>query len=283
MSKRAVSILCIAVAAITWGSVGVFVNFIDLFPPAIVFFRVFFGAFGLLPIMLIKFGSFTEGLKELKLLIVVGILLSFNWVLIFYAMKMIPIGTAILINYLAPVLVAVLALLLLKERIKKETVISLLIAMLGVFLISSHGISFQGLNPIGILFSLLAALFYALIVITSKYLLKRIRELTLAFYSYTFASIVLLPTLANLNLNFSLTTWILLIALGVVNSSFAFMLYFYGLKNVKAQEAAVLSYLEPASALVFGFVFLSQNPTPITIAGGILILLAGYIVTKHKN
>lgn len=283
MNKRAISLLCIIIAAITWGSVGVFVNFINLPPAVIVFFRTFFGAIGLLPIILIKFERFVEGLKNLKFLIAIGIILAIHWTIMFYALILIPIGVAVLIDYIAPVLVAVFAFLMLKERIKRETIISLIIAMFGIFLISSHGIRFEGLNPIGIVFAFLSALLYALIIIMSKFVLKGINALTLAFYSYIFSSATLSPILVNLNFGFSLETWILLIFLGIINSSFAFMLYLYGLKNVKAQEAAVLTYLEPVSALFFGFIFLSQKPTLITIIGGLLILIAGYVVTIEKS
>jgi len=68
---------------------------------------------------------------------------------------------------------------------------------------------------------------------------------------------------------------LLLLFLGVLNTAFAVTLYLRGLHLIKAQEAAVLAYFEPASAVVFGYLLLAQQPTLITIAGGLLILVAG--------
>ncbi|UCH42736.1 MAG: EamA family transporter, partial [Dehalococcoidales bacterium] len=62
---------------------------------------------------------------------------------------------------------------------------------------------------------------------------------------------------------------------------FAVTLYLKGLGMIKAQKAVVLTYLEPASAVVFGFLFLAQSPTPLMIVGGALILVAGYIVASR--
>jgi drug/metabolite transporter (DMT)-like permease len=49
----------------------------------------------------------------------------------------------------------------------------------------------------------------------------------------------------------------------------------------KAQKVAVLTYLEPASAVVFGLLFLGQQPTVFMLVGGLLILIAGYIVASR--
>jgi len=78
-----------------------------------------------------------------------------------------------------------------------------------------------------------------------------------------------------------LTSLILLLVLGIFNTGFAVTLYLKGLNLIKAQKAIVLTYLEPASAVVFGFIFLSQLPTPLMIVGGSLILIAGYIVARR--
>lgn len=49
---------------------------------------------------------------------------------------------------------------------------------------------------------------------------------------------------------------------------------------MKAQKGVIFTYLEPVSAIVFGFVFLAQQPTVLMFIGGILILLAGYIIVS---
>lgn len=77
-------------------------------------------------------------------------------------------------------------------------------------------------------------------------------------------------------------SWILIVLLGFFNTAFAVTLYLKGLSIVKAQKAIVFTYLEPAGAVVFGYFFLMQKPTFLTITGGLLILFASYLVaSKH--
>ncbi len=74
-----------------------------------------------------------------------------------------------------------------------------------------------------------------------------------------------------------------MLILGLVNTTFAVTIYFYGLPLVKAQEAAVLAYMEPLSAIVFGAILLNQLITLDTVIGGGLICLAGGIVAFQKS
>lgn len=63
-----------------------------------------------------------------------------------------------------------------------------------------------------------------------------------------------------------------------MNTAFAVTLYLKGLCFIKAQETAVLTYIESASTVVFGYFLLAQQPILTMIAGGLMILSAGYVV-----
>jgi drug/metabolite transporter (DMT)-like permease len=63
-----------------------------------------------------------------------------------------------------------------------------------------------------------------------------------------------------------------------LHSTIAPLLYFSALRQVMAQHAAVLGYIEPLAAVPLAFLFLSEFPPATTICGGILILFSGYIV-----
>jgi len=67
-------------------------------------------------------------------------------------------------------------------------------------------------------------------------------------------------------------------------AAFALMLLLWGavLAEVKAQEAAVLGYLEPVGAIILAFLIFNEVPSAIAILGGSLILIAGYIVTMKR-
>jgi len=214
-----------------------------------------------------------------------GCLLALGWALIFHAMKLIAIANAVLLNYTAPIFVALLAPLVLKEKLEKSTLLALAISVAGIGVISyQQNLQISdpnGFNPLGVLLGLLAGLAYAGFIIVSKKALSSFSSQVVAFYSYSVASIFLLPFVIGTDFSPDLAPWILLLVLGVFNTGFAVTLYLKGLGMVTAQKAVVFTYLEPASAVVFGFLFLAQQPTPLMLVGGFLIIIAGYITASR--
>jgi len=281
-SKEALGYLYVAVAAVIWGSNGVIVNWVPLDPYIIAFFRVLFAALTLLPLMLLtRREELVRAARAWKNMLALGLLLSLGWGFLFQSMKLIAIADAVLLNYMAPIFVALLSPLLLGEKIERSTVYALIIAMTGMVVISSQqGLQAHSLNLLGVLFGLLAGLAYAGFIIVSKRTVAKLSSQAVAFYAYTASIIFLLPSLAGFDPSMDPISWILLLLLGTVNTGFAVTLYLKGLGWVKAQKAVVFTYLEPASTVLFGSIFLSQQPTPPMLLGGFLILLAGYIVAS---
>jgi len=275
--------LYVAVAAIIWGSNGVIVNRAPYNAYAIAFFRVLFASLTLLPVILLtRKREMMSAARSWKIMLSLGLLNALGWGLLFHSMKLIAIANAVLLNYTAPIFVALLAPLFLKEKLEKSTLLALAISMAGIVIISyQQNLQISGLNLLGVTLGLLAGLAYAGFIILSKRALSGFSSQVVAFYSFSVASIFLFPSIIGTDLSLDLASWILLLVLGVFNTGFAVTLYLKGLGMVKAQKAVVFTYLEPASAVVFGFLFLAQQPTSLMLVGGFLILIAGYIVASR--
>lgn len=277
----------VAVAAIIWGSNGAIVNSVPYDAQTVAFFRVLFASLTLLPVVLFtrksEVISVARSRRSWKVMLSLGLLLALGWTLLFQSMKLIAIANAVFLNYTAPIFATLLAPLFLKERLEKSTLIALAISVGGILLISfQQGLHIGGeQSQLGIVFGLLAGLAYAGFVILSKKALSSFSSQVVAFYSYSIASVFLLPFVIGMGFSPDLNSLILLLVLGIFNTGFAVTLYLKGLSVIKAQKAVILTYLEPASAVVFGFIFLSQRPTPLMIVGGSLILVAGYLVSKR--
>jgi len=273
----------VAAAAIIWGSNGVIVNWVPYDAYAIAFFRVLFASLTLLPVVLLTRKPETmRAARSWRVMLSLGLLLALGWTLLFHSMKLIAIANAVLLNYTAPIFVALLAPLFLKEKLEKSTLLALAISVAGIAVISyQQNLQISHLNLLGVIFGLLAGLAYAGFIIASKKALSSFSSQVVAFYSYSVASIFLLPFVIGTDFSPDLASWTLLLVLGVFNTGFAVTLYLKGLGMVKAQKAVVFTYLEPASAVVFGSLFLAQQPTPLMLVGGFLILIAGYIVASR--
>ncbi|MCD6126091.1 MAG: DMT family transporter [Thaumarchaeota archaeon] len=279
--KKLSAYLHIGLASILWGSNGVIVNLVELHPTTITFFRVLIGGLTLIIVSILVKGLETFKVNGFfKRLVILGALLAAGWYFLFQAMKLIPIGAAVLINYLAPVFVAVLAPSVLDERLEKKIVIAIVLSILGVFLISCQGLGSGELSILGIIFGLLAATSYGGFVIYSKQTLAKLSYYTVAMYSYLVSALILSPSLLLIKSPLSLNSFILLFLMGVLNTGVAVTLYLKGLRSLKAQEAATITYLEPLSAIIFGYFMLGQEISIGIILGGALILTSQYLVIK---
>ncbi len=285
LGARSVGCLAVAVAAVIWGLNGVIVNDVHLPSYTIAFFRVSFATLSLwLGILFTRRWGIMRVRGAWRILVFLGLLLALGWVFLFEAMKLIPIGNAVLLNYTAPVFVALLAPIILRERARRGTLYALALSVAGILLISStQDFQVHDLSLLGVASALSAGFVYALFVIFAKKTLTSLSGYSVALYSYFFSSVFLVPSLIQVDLSISLNSWLFLLVLGVLNTAFAVTLYLRGLRLIKAQEAAVLTYFEPASAVGFGYLLLAQQPTLTTIAGGLLILSAGYVVVSKTE
>ncbi len=283
--KAGLDYILIAGAAILWGSVGVFLRWVEL--PGkehfVVFIRSVMGAAFLAGLITArgKRDELYPG-KHPLLLLGSGVLLALHWVLFLKALNNLPIGDAEFITYLAPVLVALLSPVILKEGLEGTTLLALGLALAGMALISLTGQEGgTGSTTAGIVFALSAAVSYALLLFILKYLREDTPTLTVSFYQLAVNALVLSPFCAFRDFSVSARGWASLAVLGMLHTGLAGVVYVYAVKRVKAQHVGIIAYLEPASAMLFGFLFLEEIVGWQDLLGGFLIVAAGAMVIRR--
>jgi len=277
----------IILAAIIWGSLGTVVRFIHLPTLILVFYRVSFAAIAIF--VYIAMRHKTEVLavgKRLYWIIAMGILLTINWTAFFFSIRLTSVANAVLITYTAPIFVAILAPLILKEKLEKITILSLGISLVGTALIVSASVTGLSKSALaGILWAVVSAITYAVLVIISKPLADKIDPVAIIFYEELVGAIILSPALFIYKFSISPLTLFILFVVGAFHTAFAAALYLNGLRAVKAQQVGIFTYLDPASAVVFAAIFLGEIPRPVTILGGLFIIASGLIlvmVTRQR-
>ena len=70
---------------------------------------------------------------------------------------------------------------------------------------------------------------------------------------------------------------------GIVHTGFAYLLYFGALKKLKSQTAAILSYIDPASAIILSSIVFAQLPTAYELVGVVLIMSAALLSENFKK
>lgn len=277
-------------AMLIFGTIAVFVRNINLSSKEIALLRGFIGSIFLLGVMLCskEKTSFSGIKKNMLLLFLSGIGVGGNWIFLFEAYKYTTVSIATLSYYFAPIFVTISAPIILKEKFSMIKIICVCTAMVGMLCIvgANSGGAGAGYNHIlGIGYGLLAAVFYASVILMNKFI-KGLKGVETTVTQLILASLVLLPyVLLTTGFDFSKMTGIsygYLIFLGVVHTGFAYALYFTSLKDLKGQTIAVLSYIDPITAVVISSVFLGEKMTILQIIGGILILGSTFISENQE-
>lgn len=189
--------LKVVTAMLIFGSIGLFVKKINLSSSEIAFSRGVIGSLFLIGIsFLLRQKPALRAIKEnFVLLILSGTAIGFNWIFLFEAYKYTTISNATLSYYFAPVFVMMLAPILLKEKLTKIKIISIISAMGGLFLIVNNGGSgTEGSynHVVGIFYGLSAAVLYASAVLMNKFI-KNLPGFETTLVQLMLATLVLFP------------------------------------------------------------------------------------------
>lgn len=218
--------------------------------------------------------SFANVKKELLLLLLSGAAMGFNWILLFEAYKYTSVSVATLSYYFAPVIVMVACPLIFGERLGVKQMLCFALATVGMVLIT--GTAGGGRNDlIGIAFGMGAAVLYASVMLLNKFI-KGVSGLQRTFVQFLSAVAVLLPYVA-IGDGFSIgglqrSGWICLIVVGIIHTGVTYCAYFSALKELRGQEVAILSYIDPLVAVLVSVIWLNERITLPQIIGGSLIL-----------
>ncbi|HBV85265.1 MAG TPA: EamA family transporter [Desulfosporosinus sp.] len=281
----------IITAMLIFGSIGAFVKEIDVSSSEIAFLRGVIGSlFLVLTCLLLKKRLSLKAIKEnFILLILSGTAVGLNWILLFQAYKYTTISNATLSYYFAPIFVIILAPFVLKEKLTPLKVSCIIGAMIGLFLILNNGGSSASgsyNHVVGILYGLSAAVFYASVILINKFI-KNLSGFETTLVQLIMATVVLSPYVLSKDHRvlsaIHLDSIILILTVGIVHTGMAYFLYFTSLQELKGQTIAVLSYIDPISAVIIAAIFLGESMSFIQIVGGTLILSSTFLSERLER
>lgn len=260
-----------------FGTIGLFVKFIELPSTVIALSRGALGTlFLLLVLKLLKRRINTASVKSnFKHLVIAGVALGLNWIFLFEAYRLTSVATATLAYYMAPIILILLSPILLHERIPLGKWICVICALFGMSLISGVWEGSENVALDGITMGLIAACFYASVVINNKFL-KGPDPYDSSIVQLAVAAIVLLPYVL-FTVDFSVlkpdtTTIGLTLAVGILHTGVAYWLYFSALPKLEAARIAIFSYIDPAIAILLSVFVLMEPMTTTGVIGAVLIL-----------
>ena len=265
-------------SAIAFGTIGPFVRRIAVSSGEVALYRAVMAA-ALIGLYFLVTGQrvpFRSIRRELPLLLLAGIAMGFNWILLFEAYKYTTISVATLSYYFAPVIVTVACPVLFREKMTVRQGVCFAMSTLGLVLITGVGdTSAGGQHLLGIGLGLGAACLYATVILLNKYI-RNVDGIHRTFLQFLAAALVLAPYAAMTG-GFTLhaldgTGWLCLLTVGIFHTGIVYCLYFSALRELPGQQAAILSYIDPLTAVVISVLVLGETLTLPQALGGLLIL-----------
>ncbi len=234
------------------------------------------------------------GRGALALVSVTGLLLNVS---IFTAFGRIPIALALMLFYTYPAVVALVDVLLGRERATPMRIAALGIASVGVVLVLASGLdlaSGQVPDLLGVLLALTAAACQVVFVTVSRHGYRTIPA------DAATAIILLVSVLGGLALAFAVgqtaglvaplaspDTWLFIVIAGVISAGLSSVLFITAIRSIGGTRTGILMLIEPVVGVALAGLWLNETLAPIQAVGGALVLAGAVILqlssaTEHE-
>lgn len=248
-----------------------------------------------LALVLLRPESLRVTRRELPFLAVFGIFgLGFVQWFYFLAIHRLEIGIALLIQYLAPVLVALWARFVAKEIVRKRIWVALILSLAGLsFVLDVWG--GPSLDAFGVAAALGTAVTFALYILLAEHAVERRDPLSLVCLGLGFAALfwaIVQPwwsfpaglvddevALEGTLLSTRAPVWVLMIVMIVAGTIVPFGLLVGAIRHIAATRVAIAAMWEPVAATIVAYAWLGEALSAVELAGGALVL-AGILLAQ---
>jgi drug/metabolite transporter (DMT)-like permease len=255
------------------------------------------GAFALLVVALALARPESLGVRraEVPTLLAFGVLgLAFVQWFYFEAISRLDIGVALLIQYVAPVVVALWARFAYHEPVRRRIWAALALSILGIALLVElwQGLTLDGL---GVAAALGSAITFAVYVLTAERAVTRRDPVSLVCYGFLLASVfwaVVQPlhtfpielvddsvSLLGRLEDVALPVWLLMAWMVLLGTIVPFALLAASLRHIPASRAAITAMFEPVAATVFAYAWLAESLSAAQLLGA-FVVLSGIILAQ---
>ncbi|MDQ1527074.1 MAG: hypothetical protein QOG18_1687 [Microbacteriaceae bacterium] len=239
-------------------------------------------------LLFVNRGAFRVSRRQLVILAVLGVtgvaLLQYSYAV---AVSLLPVGIALLLEYTAVLMVALVAFFLFKEQVKARLWVAIACVLIGLTVVAQ--VWAAKLNPFGVLMALVAAVTLTIYFVVGEREVGKSSPLGVAFWTMGFASIfwlifgdwwkldpAILGTSVSLSGNLgalSVPLWVPLIWNMLLGSFAPFFLSLLALKHLSATAAGIVASSEVIFAFAIAWLWLREGLNAVQLAGAVVVLL----------
>lgn len=283
--------MAVILANIIWGAGSpIFKWSLQEMPPlTFAFLRFSLASLILLPLVLHKLHVKKQDILDLIFLAFFGFTLNISLFLV--GITLTKSINAPIIGSAGPVFLVIGAIVYLKERPKRRTIIGALISLLGILIITLQPVllhSSEGslLGNALLILSTISSVIYTLLL---KKIAGKYDSFTLTFWTFAIGAVTFLPGAlfeghGQLLITGLHTQALLGIAYGAFFSSIVgYLAYTYAVRVVDMSEIGTFMYLDPVAAILIAYPLLGEKVTSAYILGAILVFLGIFFAEKRLH
>jgi drug/metabolite transporter (DMT)-like permease len=197
----------------------------------------------------------------------------------FYAIGELKLGTAVMLNYTAPIFVVILARIFLKERTARGVKFAILTSFLGLYLLAAP--QFEA-KPFAILMGIISGIFAATAYIFIRSSSEEDSPYTIIFYFTAVSTIGTIPLLSSHFVWPNIIEWLWLLGLSV-GSFFGQVGLTKSIQTAPVSFVLPFSYLTPVFAAILGAFLLKEYLSFQAMIGGIIIIGSGVAIYLFRE
>ncbi len=255
---------------------------------SILVYRFLFGSAAMLAILLLRKTNMRVSLSELLRIVLLAIFYITTALATLECYKYLSSGIATALVYTDPIWCALIGLAFLGDKFSIKLTSSILLASLGVMMMTGVFSGDGTFSMIGLLLGLASGLAYGIyLILVPRLKVKHIASLKLTFYVFFTGMWLLiaysLMTNGGVEEVPDSSCWLDLALLGLIPTAISNICVTVSLKLIDSTIVAILGAFEPLTAMVVGVVILGEPSGFIGVVGGMLILVAVAILTINPQ
>ena len=216
-----------------------------------------------------------------------GLFGSASVYLMYFGMVKLGLGMGTILNYTYPVFAALLAPLMIREKLHPDVFAAIAVSFVGIWLVvNPMGVDGAGSRAFTVsvyqLLALLGGVLSAVAVVAIRKLQQTDSPYVIYLAQCVFGMLVVGYPTATSSFGFALPLWLTLAGIGIL-ATIAQLMMTSGYRDLPATEGSLLAFLVPVVNSFLGVVVFGEKMQPMTIAGAVLVLAAcAYVALREK-
>lgn len=282
-------------AAVLWGTVGVTTKSLYALaatnPLSVGFFRLALSAPVLLAACWLAVGgrAFAIARRDAGAVVMIGAMMALYQACYFAAIPRVGVAIATLVTLcMAPVIVAALSVLFMRERLTGAIGAAMILALGGTVLlvgVAPGATTWQGDALLGVLLALGSATAYAVLTLFSRRLASRYHPLQPIAVGFSLGALALaafaLASPGGLVVSYPAIGWLHLLYLGLVPTALGYFVFLAGMRTTPATVATIATLVEPLTSTVLAWLWFGEQLGATGGLGALLLLAAMALLYRN--